>query len=37
MKSYLINHNCIFTESNNELKNTDNPSRVPGTMFKFYY
>ncbi|MCI0303441.1 winged helix-turn-helix domain-containing protein [Cronobacter sakazakii] len=24
MKSYLINHNCIFTEANNELKNTDN-------------
>nr|WP_235047442.1 hypothetical protein [Cronobacter sakazakii] len=34
MKSYLINHNCIFTEANNELKNTDNACVIKMTSMR---
>ncbi|ELY3468963.1 hypothetical protein SMX26_003603 [Cronobacter universalis] len=34
MKAYLINHNCIFTEANNELKNTDNACVIKMTTMR---
>jgi len=34
MKSYVINHNCIFTEANNELKNTDNACVIKMTTMR---
>ncbi|ELY2795574.1 hypothetical protein SNN58_004654 [Cronobacter dublinensis] len=34
MKSYVINRNCIFTEANNELKNTDNACVIKMTTMR---
>ncbi|NCH56007.1 winged helix-turn-helix domain-containing protein [Cronobacter muytjensii] len=34
MKTYVINRNCIFTEANNELKNTDNACVIKMTTMR---
>ncbi len=34
MKSYVINRNCIFTEANNELKNTDSACVIKMTTMR---